>query len=143
MPDSPKHVLWVDDDAYGAFGAFRRLLDRSGLSVDIATSVEAAHQRLEETAYDTVIVDLVLPLGTAREILEPDQGYQLISEIKSRKYTSAGHEPEVIVLSAFLDSQTIEDLNRQGIKTYAKTDIAQKETLAELLSDLRGEVKEE
>ncbi len=60
MPDSGKHLLFVEDEAPLRLAIAEQLSDH-GFIVDQAGSGEAALERLAEFAYDIIIADLRLP----------------------------------------------------------------------------------
>src|SRR5437667_2271818 len=60
MPDPPKHLLLVEDEALLREAIGEQLADR-GYHVDQAESGETAVVRLADFAYDIVITDLRLP----------------------------------------------------------------------------------
>src|SRR5215831_16820517 len=60
MPDSPKHLLLVEDEAALRGAIAEQLADR-GYHVEQADSGEAALARLVDFAYDVIITDLRLP----------------------------------------------------------------------------------
>lgn len=60
MPDRPKHLLLVDDEAALREALAEQLTDR-GYQVEQAGSGEAALERLAEFAFDILVTDLRLP----------------------------------------------------------------------------------
>src|SRR3954471_1001253 len=60
MPETPKHLLLVEDEAPLRQAIAEQLIDR-GFSVEQAESGEAALARLAEFAFDVVVTDLRLP----------------------------------------------------------------------------------
>jgi len=60
MPDSGKHLLFVEDEAPLRLAIAEQLSDH-GFIVDQAGSGEAALERLAEFAYDIIVADLRLP----------------------------------------------------------------------------------
>src|SRR5262245_45684554 len=60
MPESPKHLLLVDDEAPLRSAVAEQLADR-GYIVEQADSGEAAISKLADFAFDVVITDLRLP----------------------------------------------------------------------------------
>ncbi len=60
MPDSPKHLLLVEDEAPLREAVAEQLSDR-GFSVVQADSAERALESLADFAFDIVITDLRLP----------------------------------------------------------------------------------
>ena len=60
MPDSPKHLLLVEDEGPLRQAVAEQLTDR-GFSVEQAESGEAALGRLAEFAFDVIVTDLRLP----------------------------------------------------------------------------------
>jgi two-component system response regulator PilR (NtrC family) len=69
MPDSPKHLLIVDDESALREAIAERLADH-GFQVEQASSGEQALERLAEFAFDIVITDLRLPGVDGRRVME-------------------------------------------------------------------------
>src|ERR671935_2605627 len=69
MPDTPKHVLLVEDEAPLREAVAEQLMDR-GYQVEEADSGEAAVARLAEFAFDIIITDLRLPGVDGSAVLE-------------------------------------------------------------------------
>jgi two-component system response regulator PilR (NtrC family) len=69
MPDSPKHLLIVDDESALREAIAERLSDH-GFQVEQASSGEQALERLADFAFDIVITDLRLPGVDGRRVVE-------------------------------------------------------------------------
>src|SRR5918993_2134396 len=69
MPDSPQHLLIVDDEKALREAIAERLADH-GFVVVQAGSGEEALERLAEFAFDLLITDLRLPGIDGRKVLE-------------------------------------------------------------------------
>jgi len=69
MPEGPKHLLIVDDEAALREAIAERLADH-GFIVEQAGSGEQALQRLADFAFDILITDLRLPGIDGRQVLE-------------------------------------------------------------------------
>ena len=100
LPPTRYRVLVVEDDP-----AIRRLigklLERKGVSVDIALDGNAAMSKLRENDYNAVVLDLMMPEVT---------GFQLIEFIKS-----TGKRTPVAVVSA-VSQQALTDLDLDIVK---------------------------
>ncbi|GLQ52121.1 response regulator [Dyella flava] len=79
-----RRLLVVDDDA-NARAAVRTLLNQDDVSIDEATSGEEALQKISETGYDCIVLDLGLPGISGVEMLE--------------KLAQTGSIPPVVVYS--------------------------------------------
>ena len=79
-----RHLLVVDDDA-SARAAVRSLLNQDDVSIDEAGSGEEALQKIAETGYDCIVLDLGLPGISGLELLE--------------KLAHSGSIPPVVVYS--------------------------------------------
>ncbi|GFZ97183.1 response regulator [Dyella caseinilytica] len=64
-----RHLLVVDDDAH-ARAAVRTLLDQDDVHIDEAVSGEEALQKISDTGYDCIVLDLGLPGISGLELLE-------------------------------------------------------------------------
>ncbi len=69
MPESPKHLLIVDDEGALREAIAERLADH-GFQVEQAASGEQALERLAEFAFDIVVTDLRLPGVDGRRVIE-------------------------------------------------------------------------
>ena len=69
MPENPKHLLLVDDEAALREAIAERLADH-GFTVTQAGTGEEALARLTDFAYDIVVTDLRLPGMDGRQVLE-------------------------------------------------------------------------
>lgn len=89
-PEAGK-VLVVEDNPEMA-EVLKRILVRSGFTVQIARSIQAAVQRSEAQSFDLVISDVALPDGS---------GISLMRQLRSRRPISgiavSGHESETLV----------------------------------------------
>ncbi len=69
MPDSPKHLLLVEDEPALRTVVAEQLVDR-GYVVDQAESGETALARLADFAYDAIVTDLRMPGISGTEVIE-------------------------------------------------------------------------
>lgn len=67
--DRTRHLLVVDDDAH-ARSAVRSLLNQDDVAIDEAASGEEALQKIGDTGYDCIVLDLGLPGISGLELLE-------------------------------------------------------------------------
>ncbi|QAU25410.1 response regulator [Dyella sp. M7H15-1] len=79
-----RHLLVVDDDA-NARAAVRTLLNQDDVRIDEASTGEEALQKISETGYDCIVLDLGLPGISGLELLE--------------KLAHSGSIPPVVVYS--------------------------------------------
>jgi signal transduction histidine kinase/ActR/RegA family two-component response regulator len=108
-------VLVVDDDT-DACEMLRRVLAEYKATVDTATSVPQALERLDETVYDIIISDIGMP--------EMD-GYKLIRELRSR----GGTIPAVAV-TAFARSEDRIQALQAGYNTHISKPLEPMELIA-------------
>lgn len=76
-----KRILVVDDEEAILF-AFRKLLQRPGVSVDTCECFEAAIDHIDSFSYDAIIIDLRLSGSLGQE------GLQILTYFKQRKPAS-------------------------------------------------------
>jgi CheY-like chemotaxis protein/signal transduction histidine kinase/CHASE3 domain sensor protein len=79
-----RHLLVVDDDP-NARSAVRTLLNQDDVAIDEAASGEEALQKIQQTGYDCIVLDLGLPGISGMELLE--------------KLSDSGSIPPVVVYS--------------------------------------------
>ena len=86
MSGQKSRVLVVDDEpAIRALVA--KIVQRAGLEVDTAPDGSVAIEKLSESHYSVIVLDLMMPIV---------DGYGLIEHLKSR----GGRRPAIIVISA-------------------------------------------
>lgn len=62
--DGRRRLLWTDDDAPGRFRYELLMLERSGWTIEWATSLEQALKKLCEDEFDAMLLDQLLPART-------------------------------------------------------------------------------
>jgi len=67
--ENPKHILLVEDDA-PLRESIRKFLERSGYRISESSGLAEATRRLEQGAFDMVLLDLTLPDGNGMDILD-------------------------------------------------------------------------
>ncbi|MFH1807828.1 MAG: response regulator [Pseudomonadota bacterium] len=96
-------VLVVDDEPV-IRGVLQQLLVREGFVVDVTAVAESARQRLEETAYDLLVVDKNLP-GMS--------GLDLIAELQD-----LGHDVPAVLITGYPSVESITAALRAGAVDY-------------------------
>jgi len=94
LPDTAGEILVVEDDRLQAT-LLKRLLERHGHAVRLATNGDEALGCLRERLPDLVLSDIVMPVM---------DGYELCRRIKAE---SAWHQLPVILVTALTDAQNI------------------------------------
>lgn len=117
-------VLVVDDDEI-VRELIATILRRSGLKVDCAADGDAAFRHLRARAYDSVILDLMLPRMN---------GFELLREIKSSLPELL---PRVVVVTA-ASEQTLRDFDSSGIRSLLRKPFDIDELVTAVLDSTRG-----
>ena len=60
-------ILLLEDDP-GLIDGLSYALNRNGFQIDVASSVSEAFQRLNNSVYNLLILDITLPDGTGYEV---------------------------------------------------------------------------
>jgi DNA-binding NtrC family response regulator len=96
--------LLIVEDEETLCDSLQRVLSRDGYDVDAATSAESALKNIEETAYDLIITDIILP-GI--------DGIELLRRIRERV-----PEQIVIIVTAYASIETAVGALRAGAYDY-------------------------
>jgi DNA-binding NtrC family response regulator len=99
----PERILIVEDEDT-LCQSLQRVFRREGYDTDIADSAEAAFRLLDDTAYDLIITDIILP-GIS--------GIELIT-----KYRERNPEQKVIIMTAYASLETAVEALRVGACDY-------------------------
>jgi CheY-like chemotaxis protein len=127
----------IVDDRRASTQDFVKIADMEGINAVAATSVDRAVEVLQESHFDVMICDLMMP------------GDRLFSELETQGGLRTGiflcqyvrlHFPDMIIL--VLTARTVSDFDRDflfglGIKIFNKSDITQIE-LVEHIKKLEG-----
>lgn len=121
----PVGVFLVDDHPVVRDG-LRALLSREGMIVvGEATDAESALEQISMQGVDVVVTDVRLP-GMS--------GLELCHEVVSR-----GPEPAVVVLSGYVDRDSVTDAFEAGAMAYVVKDVAPDELFQAIHAAARGE----
>jgi CheY-like chemotaxis protein len=117
-------VLVVDDDEI-VRELIATILRRSGLNVDCVADGDAAFRHLRARAYDSVILDLMLPRMN---------GFELLREIKC---SLPDLLPRIVVVTA-ASEQTLRDFDSSGIRSLLRKPFDIDELVTAVLDSTRG-----
>src|SRR5574340_1342286 len=98
-------ILVVDDEQLVRW-FLDRALRKSGHEVITASSISEAYEKLNKEKVDILFMDLKMPDGSGRELLD--------------KIPNLNLKPGVVVCSAFITSEMEEDFRNKGIFTLKK-----------------------
>ena len=129
MPVS-RRILWIDDDIVGILAPLKRLLERAGLSIDVAYDVSAATEFLRAEKYDVVMLDMLIPSDTSR--FSGLGGLELLREMKETR----NRDTPVIGLSVVSAAELGPDRARFAAY-FDKSELLGKNALAELIETLK------
>ena len=93
-------ILVVDDEQLVRW-FLDRALKKNGHEVITASNISEAHEKLNREKVDILFVDLRMPGGNGRELIE--------------KIASLNPNPKVVVCSAFITSEQEEEFRNKGI----------------------------
>lgn len=120
---SNDRILLIDDEQR-ILNFVRRGLEAEGLSVDVAQDGAEGLRRALSTAYDLVILDLVMP---------DVDGHLVLRRLLERKPTQP-----VLILSALNDTATKVECLQQGAEDYIAKPFSLEELLARVHARLRS-----
>jgi CheY-like chemotaxis protein len=103
MGNEAIHVLAVDDDQI-ILRSIARQLRSAGFELDIESNPENAMPRIRVTHYDVVLCDIKM---------KPLNGLEVLDLIRAEF-----PDLPVIIVSAFVDDQTVESARKLGCKEF-------------------------
>lgn len=103
MTNSEKKILIAEDDK-PISKAMQLKLESSGYTVDVAQDGKIALEMLEETEYDLLLLDIVMPVLN---------GFKVLEELKNKESSIP-----VIVMSNLGQAEDIEKAKSLGAKNY-------------------------
>ena len=93
-------ILVVDDES-SICEEFRDILeDEGGYEVDIALSGEAALRKIQDTAYDVVFLDVLMPKMEGREVFERIKRIRQVPVAIMSGYIPPNKERDILALGA-------------------------------------------
>lgn len=103
IPDRDARILVVDDEEIIRIGC-QRILQKPGMSVDLAGNGRIGWESIQKNQYDMVLVDLMMPEMGGLEVLEKIQEYddQIIT----------------VIITGFATIETAVDAMRRGAYDY-------------------------
>ncbi len=119
---SGEHTILVIDDEAGIRETLETLLELEGYAVEMAIDGEAGLARIEQRAYDLVLLDLALPGKNGIEILE------LIRE--------RAPELPVIMLTAYGTVDNVVDAIRAGAQNFVQKPWDNEKLLADIRASI-------
>lgn len=141
MSDTDSKVLWVDDDASGSLEPLARRLRRAGISLDIATTFDAAERRLQQTSYSAVLIDIILPYSLGRGSLEVDLGIKLARRIRQGDYYSSlngtRRDIQLVFLTVVQEEEVADGISGLGAEYFDKIGLLEPGTIEKLIHALR------
>jgi CheY-like chemotaxis protein len=115
-----KKILWLDNDkAYTIFGV--SFLEEKGYSVTVVETPTEAEQKLKQTTYDLIIIDVMVPTKTAQEEEnyrpeETERGYKTgLVFYRKHRYLFSGNGTRVLVLTVRLDKTIQEEFSKAAL----------------------------
>ena len=101
---SLQHILLVDDDQ-DTQRIVRLTMNHHKIGLTTAIDASEALTAMQQTDFDVVVIDLVLPHGT--------DGYGLLSLIRKN-----GYQMRCVAASAYYTSDTAADIRRRGFDGF-------------------------
>lgn len=143
MENSILKILWVDDEANRLLMPLKRMLEREGLSVDVATNFNQAEQMLRTSSYSGALIDVIIPVGGDSPSLSPYLGITLARGIRSGSYFdnnhSQGTSPDIplSLLTVVREEEILEQLHGLNILYFDKTSLLSDDSITRLTLSLR------
>ena len=101
-------ILLVDDEKINALSA-SRLLEKNGYKVVVASNGQEALDRLDESDFDCILMDIQMP--------EMD-GYEAIERIRDEFVFGEKSKTPIIAMTGHCYSDAFEEFKRAEIKHY-------------------------
>src|SRR5262249_39897850 len=127
-----RHLLWIDDEADSVLRPLKKMLE-DDFTVDVATDVETALERMKGQKYDSFLIDVIFDwshdlagIRLAERILEERKG---------------GEVPIVTFLSIIRQEELTPELKRLGATFFNKMDLLDAGRVEELRQVLQGKHK--
>lgn len=117
-----KRSLCVDDDAVNRM-VMNHLLTPLGYEVDLAPNGKMALELFEQTQYDLILLDIMMP--------EMD-GFELAGRIRSL----AAAQPPIIFVSAYSPENLEENMSKNNISHFIPKPVI-KERLYQIIAELK------
>ena len=121
-------VLVVDDDEATRLLITRILEQELAVGVTLAGSAAQAQRQLQETRFDVILLDLLMPETSGFEVLEWMRGAQ-----------SPNRSTPVLVVSVLGDEETIERCRRLGASVHIVKPILRETLAAAVREHLAGQ----
>ena len=113
------NILVIDDDEI-MLRTIETILDKDGFNVFTATSGKDVFDLLQNTPYDVVITDIILPYIN---------GLELVSNLRKDE---ANRQIGIIVVSSLADEDTITEAYRLGADDYITKPVIAAELLTRI-----------
>lgn len=122
-----KRILFVDDEDWSVMSYFEKLRDHH-IEVDLARNGDEAIEWLQKTAYDLIVLDIMLPPGAkiGKDVEPRKAGAILLHMIRRNEVLDMKTTPDVpvVVLTAVADQKLLENIRQLRV-----TEIFQKPAL--------------
>lgn len=118
METTGKRALCVDDDAVNRM-VMKHLLQPLGFQVDLATDGFKALELVHNSAYDLILLDIMMP---------GKNGFETASEIREKEHVEA----PIIFVSAYSPEELQENMQKNNIQHFIPKPII-KEKLYQIL----------
>jgi len=117
-------ILFIEDERW-AVQPYFRALEKKGYKCVLAQNGNDAIQKLENNQFDLVCLDIMFPSG---ELIREDAksitaGVELLALIRSNRVKNCPSNIKVIVLTAVMDQNLEEQIQKMGVQAYLKKPI--------------------
>jgi CheY-like chemotaxis protein len=123
----PKRILFVDDEDWSVTSYFEKLRDHH-IEVDLARNGDEAIAWLQKTAYDLIVLDIMLPPGAkiGKDVEPRKAGAILLHMIRRHEVLEMKTAPDVpvVILTAVADQKLLESIRQLQV-----TEVFQKPAL--------------
>jgi DNA-binding response OmpR family regulator len=123
-----KNILVIEDDQI-MLKAIKNILSKDGFNVVVAKDGKEAYEKMQDTLYDLVITDLMMPYANGLEIVSR------LRQDETKKHVG------IIIVSSVGNEDTITEAFRLGADDYLKKPIMAGELLIRIRRLLEDKAK--
>lgn len=118
------YTLFIEDERWGVKPYFREL-EKNDFVCELAADGDEAIKKLENQHFDLLSMDVMFPSGKFldRDTRPVRAGVKLLEMIRQGKIKNCDPQINVIILTAVINYETENEINKLGISEYLKKPI--------------------